>query len=129
VYDDEELPAPVDADTAGLLYVGLVAVDAAGLDAVALLPEDTDVFCLDTALLAADVPEDTFVALELREVLPELIVPLLVLLLVPVPLLTVVLVQLSVNTLVSVRVSWRGPYHVLLPKCPPLPLPGPCPWP
>jgi hypothetical protein len=116
VYDDEELPDTDDVDTAGLLYVGLVAVDA--------------VFCLDTALLAADVPEDTFVALELlRDVLPELIVPLLVLLLVPIPLLTVVLVPLSVNTLVSVWVSWRGPYHVLLPKCPPLPMPGPCPWP
>ena len=128
MYDDEELPDTDDADTAGLLYVGLVAVDADGLDAVVWLPEDTAVFCLDTALLAADVPEDTFVALELlRDVLPELIVPLPVLLLVPMPLLTVVLVPLSVNTLVSVWVSWRGPYHVLLPKCPPLPMPGPCP--
>jgi hypothetical protein len=35
VYDDEELPDTDDVDTAGLLYVGLVAVDADGLDAVA----------------------------------------------------------------------------------------------
>lgn len=125
----EALPEPDDDDTEGLLYVGLVAAVPDGLEAVLWLLDETAVFCLVTLLLAADVPEDTFVALELREVLPELIVPLLVLLLVPVPLLTVVLVPLSVNTLVSVWVSWRGPYHVLLPKCPPLPLPGPCPWP
>ncbi len=115
-----------DEDTAGLLYVGLLPADAFCFPADCCEPEETDVLCLATALLADDVLPETLVAvaLLLDDELP-LMVPRPVLLLVPMPLLTVVLLPLSVNTRVSPCVSWRGPYHVLLPKCPSLPIPGP----
>ena len=115
-----------DEDTAGLLYVGLLPADAFCFPADCCEPEVTDVLCLATVLLADDVLPEVLVAvaLLLDDELP-LMVPRPVLLLVPMPLLTVVFLPLSVNTRVSPCVSWRGPYQVLLPICPPLPIPGP----
>ena len=105
VYDEVELPEPVEDDIAGLLYAGLVPVDAGCRDAALWLPED-------------------LTAVVLREMLLPPTVPLPVLLLVPVPLLTVVL-SVPANTRSSFWVSCLGPYHVRLEKCPPLPIPGP----
>jgi len=122
----EELWLADDEDTDGLRYVGLLPADAFCFADDCCDPEETDVLCLAAALLAVDELPDTLVAevLFLDDELP-LIVPRRVLLLVPMPLLTVVLLPLSENTLVSLCVSCLGPYHILFPKCPPLPIPGP----
>ena len=125
LYDD-----PADAelpdDTAGLLYV-LVFPVAAGLVWFVWLPDATAAFCLVTVLLTAELPpEDLDAVTELRDVVLLPMTPREELLLVPTPLLTVVF-PLSVNTRSSLCVSWRGPYHILLEKCPPCPRPGP-PW-
>ena len=125
----EELPVvECPDDTAGLLYETLLPVFVEGFDDVPVLPGAIAAFCLVMALLTAELPPDDLDAVTLLrdDVLPP-IVPRLVVLLVPTPLLTVVL-PLSVNTRSSLCVSWRGPCHILLEKCPPLPRPGPpCP--
>ena len=126
---DAELPD----DTAGLLYVLVFPVAAAGLVWFVWLPAATAAFCLVTVLLTAELPpEDLDAVTVLRDVVLLPMTPREELLLVPTPLLTVVF-PLSVNTRSSLWVSWRGPYHILLEKCPPCPRPGPpwmwwCPW-
>ena len=107
--------------------VDLLPVVADGLDWFVWLPAATAAFCLVTVLLTAELPpEDLDAVTELRDVVLLPMTPREELLLVPTPLLTVVF-PLSVNTRSSLCVSWRGPYHILLEKCPPCPRPGP-PW-
>ena len=98
---DAELPD----DTAGLLYVLVFPVAAAGLDWFVWLPAATAAFCLVTVLLTAELPpEDLDAVTELRDVVLLPMTPREELLLVPTPLLTVVF-PLSVNTRSSLWVS------------------------
>lgn len=98
---DAELPD----DTAGLLYVLVFPVAAAGLVWFVWLPAATAAFCLVTVLLTAELPpEDLDAVTVLRDVVLLPMTPREELLLVPTPLLTVVF-PLSVNTRSSLCVS------------------------